>query len=169
MFLFVVVVFVLNNKPNAKVISSVLNLRELALIKQQHCYTIIYVDMAQRLSRLLLLCRGSWILLITQMYLMQSNYFVARCELKNVQVWWSVIWEFTVKADSLPPNMLFTVDTWGQLLCLTSGNVNEVAAKFVEWGQSRCSAWHLICFHYFFYLNIIFRSTSFTQLYLAWN
>lgn len=78
--------FFLNYKKNAKVISSILNLRELILIKQQHCYTIIYVDAVQRPSRLLHLCCGSWIFLITQMYLMQSNYFVAQCDLKSIQV-----------------------------------------------------------------------------------
>lgn len=78
--------FFLNYKKNAKVISSILNLRELILIKQQHCYTIIYVDMVQWPSRFFHLCCGSWIVLITQMYLMQSNYFVAQCELKSVHV-----------------------------------------------------------------------------------
>lgn len=47
---------------------------------------------------------------------MQSNYFVAQCDLKSIQVWWSVMWEFTVKADSLPPNMLLPVAIRGQLL-----------------------------------------------------
>lgn len=73
-------------KQNAKVINNILNFRELALIKRLHCYTIIYVHMAQQPSRLFALCCGSRIALMNQMCLMQSNYFVAQCELMSVQV-----------------------------------------------------------------------------------
>lgn len=122
-----------------KVISSILNLGELILIEQ---HSIIHVDMAQQPLRLLHLCCGSWIVLITQMYLMQSNYFVAQCECKNVPVSWSVIREFTVEAGSQPPNMLLPVDSGAQLLlsdqweckwaCLLCG-----CNKCGEWGPSR--------------------------------
>lgn len=124
-----------------KVISSILNLRELILIKQ---HSIIYVDMAQQPLRLLHLCCGSFMVLITQMYLMQSNYFVAQCEFKNVQVSWSVIQEFTVEAGSQPPNMLLPVDSGAQLLLSDQWECNwgcllyyVAATKCGEWGPSR--------------------------------
>lgn len=72
--------------------------------------------MARRPSRLLSLCHGSWIVLITQIHLIQSNYFVARHELEHIQVSQSVICAFTVRADSLPPNTLLAVNIPGEVL-----------------------------------------------------
>ena len=67
--------FFFNYTQNVKLINSILNLRELVLIKQQHCYKIIYVHRAQWLSRLLHLFCGSRIALIIQICSMQPNYF----------------------------------------------------------------------------------------------
>lgn len=120
-----------------KVISTIWNQRELILIKQ---HSIIHVDVAQQLLRLLHLCCGSWIVLITQMYLMQSNYFVAQCEFKNVQVSWSVIREFTVEAGSPPPNMLLPVDSGAQLLLSDQW---ECKWGCLLCGCNKCGAWGL--------------------------
>lgn len=142
--------FFKNYKQNAKVINSILNLRELALIKQQHCYIIIYVQMAQWPSRLLNLCCESRVALIIQTCLMRSNYFVAQCELKSIQVWWSVIWDFTVRADSWPPNMLLPVDTQGQLLLADWGGCKwgclPCGRKLCESGATGGALHGYICF-----------------------
>lgn len=58
MFMFVFFVYRVTSE-NAKVINSIINLRELALIKQKHCYAIIYVHRAHLLSRFLCLRCGS--------------------------------------------------------------------------------------------------------------
>lgn len=77
-------IFFKDLQGKCKTPNSILNLREFALIKQQHCYTIIYVHMAQWPSRLMSLCCERRIALIIQICLRQSNYFAAVCELKSV-------------------------------------------------------------------------------------
>lgn len=73
---------------------------------------------------------------------MQSNYVVVQCERKNIQVWWPVIWDFTVSADSWPPNMLLPVDTWGHLLLAHLQECKCIRLQFgliiyKEWGHER--------------------------------
>lgn len=94
---------------NLKVISSIWNPRELALMKQQHRSTMIQVSTARRTLAVLFVSTGNWFVLISQM---QSNYFTAQCEINNIPIWWSVMGEFTVDADSPPPRWLLLEDTW---------------------------------------------------------